>query len=1095
MNRMTLIVRSLRFNWRLHASVAAGVAIATAALTGALLVGDSVDGSLRRFALQRLGRAECALHLRNRYVSSRLAEELARRTGYPMAAVLQLPGIAMATRSGRQANQVQILGMDKGLEAFGALAPPNDGEADVNLALARRLGLQPDDELALRIAKPSLLPREAPLSSRRDRPTVRVTLRVRRIVPDDRLGRFGLAANQTSPDMVFVSLNWIQEKTGLAGRANILLAAARDGKAPTTGTLDTALRAAWLPADSGLTLREVPEAGLKQLESDRIFLEPEVAAGAGRMAGSAGSLAYLVNTLASKSNGVERMTPYSFVVACAPSADVRLSPLPAGMADDEILINRWLAEQLAVGPGDSLAMAYYELATSGELVERTARFQVRSVIEMPDAVRERSLMPAFPGLTDVESCSDWDIGFPMNKEWLKDAANEAYWNAYRATPKAFVTLATGQRLWGNRYGNLTAIRFMPDEAGHPTAATIAGLVDPAKLGLFFQSVRADALKAVDEAIDFGGLFLGLSFFLVVAALLLTALLFVLSVEQRAPQTGLLLALGYTPRAVLGLLLGEGMGVAVVGAALGTVFATAYTRLLLWALEILWPDAVAGAVVTYFGCPESLLTGAAAGLIGAMVAMAVALRLQARHPARELLAGGVAQDLPAAPRGGRVALALALAATAGAGGIVVMAPGGEGAVEAFFGAGTLALAAFFGYGWFALTRLAAGGSNDRMTVTGLGLRNAGRRPGRSLAVAGLLAAGSFMVLAVASMQEDGAARAQDRRSGTGGFAFYGQTTLGMPRDVAEAKETGHAAGVEWVPIKRFDGDDASCFNLNRAKTPNLLGVDAADFVRRNAFADPETWGLLDRPIADGAVAALAGDSDTAMWGLQKRADGSPGNDLEYRDEQGRAFTVRLVGKLPMRVSVFQGAVLISERAFNAKYPSEDGYRVWLVDATPDRAEAVAERLGRDFERTGLDLEPAAQRLAAFGAVQRAYLRIFLALGGLGLLLGSAGMGVVVLRNVLERRGELAALRAMGFDRAAVRRVVRVEHLLLLGWGMVGGLCAAALAMLPSLRAPGADVPWTALAGLAVLLAASGLGWVFAAVAWATRGRLLDALRNE
>ena len=33
------------------------------------------------------------------------------------------------------------------------------------------------------------------------------------------------------------------------------------------------------------------------------------------------------------------------------------------------------------------------------------------------------------------------------------------------------------------------------------------------------------------------------------------------------------------------------------------------------------------------------------------------------------------------------------------------------------------------------------------------------------------------------------------------------------------------------------------------------------------------------------------------------------------------------------------------------------------------------------------------------------------GGLGLLLGSVGLGVVVLRNVLERRGELALLLAV------------------------------------------------------------------------------------
>ena len=49
------ISASLRHYRRIHIAVALGVAVATAVLTGALLVGDSVRGSLRDLTLQRLG--------------------------------------------------------------------------------------------------------------------------------------------------------------------------------------------------------------------------------------------------------------------------------------------------------------------------------------------------------------------------------------------------------------------------------------------------------------------------------------------------------------------------------------------------------------------------------------------------------------------------------------------------------------------------------------------------------------------------------------------------------------------------------------------------------------------------------------------------------------------------------------------------------------------------------------------------------------------------------------------------------------------------------------------------------------------------------
>jgi hypothetical protein len=57
------------------------VAVATAVLTGALLVGDSVRGSLRDLAVERLGRIDFAV-LSNGLFRSELASELADDNGF-----------------------------------------------------------------------------------------------------------------------------------------------------------------------------------------------------------------------------------------------------------------------------------------------------------------------------------------------------------------------------------------------------------------------------------------------------------------------------------------------------------------------------------------------------------------------------------------------------------------------------------------------------------------------------------------------------------------------------------------------------------------------------------------------------------------------------------------------------------------------------------------------------------------------------------------------------------------------------------------------------------------------------------------------------
>ena len=75
MTPFRFVLASLRHYRRIHIAVALGVAVATAVLTGALLVGDSVRGSLRDLTLQRLGRIDSAL-VGGQMFRAALADEL-----------------------------------------------------------------------------------------------------------------------------------------------------------------------------------------------------------------------------------------------------------------------------------------------------------------------------------------------------------------------------------------------------------------------------------------------------------------------------------------------------------------------------------------------------------------------------------------------------------------------------------------------------------------------------------------------------------------------------------------------------------------------------------------------------------------------------------------------------------------------------------------------------------------------------------------------------------------------------------------------------------------------------------------------------------
>ncbi|MBN2704475.1 MAG: ABC transporter permease [Pontiellaceae bacterium] len=1043
-----LLLSSLRHYWRIHLGVLLATALASAVLTGSLLVGDSVDGTLRCFALQRLGGIHYAMQVPHRTFSDSLGERISPKA----TTLLQLRGMALADKG--QINQVQVYGCKSAFWNFAGLALDLEaGEIAINQKLADALRAGIGDEVSLRIENPGLLPLDAPLSAQDAERSVRGRFTVKRILGDDELGRFGLSPSQAAPFNAFVNLEWLQERTDRVGLGNLLVAGADD---PWTD-----FAKAWTPEDFGF--RFVQDGATTQLETDGIYLDPEAERAALSIPGAAGTLTYLVNSL---SKG-ESSTPYSFVLAMDRE----------GLGDDEIVINRWLADELEASVGDTIRMRYYELLPSGQFEERERAFRVRGILEMQDLEQERSLAPPFPGLTDVDRCADWDVGIPMDETALEDEANEAYWNAYRQTPKAIVSLAAGQSMWSNRFGSLTSVRWTN---GEEVEAAFRAAYRPEAAGYQFQPVREQALEAVQQAMDFGELFLGMSFFLILSALLLTALVFVFGVQRRAEEMGILLAVGWRRQTIRSLQIAEGGIVALAGSIGGAWLGVGYTKLLIHGLAHGWGGAVANTSIHYFAQPPTVFIGAVSAFICALLAMAITAWRQTRHPVRELLQADFAEEFnPSmqAPERRKIRMTVLVSGLLFLVALLLVAYSliaeGRNLTMWFFGAGALLLAAGIGSCSIPLRRFSR--EDARWSIAMLARRNAGRRRGRSLSVIGLVAAGCFLVFAVSSMQEDVAAHADQPWSGTGGFPWFGESTLAI-KD-----------GLDGINLRVRDGDDASCLNLNRARSPRLLGVDPAVMSARKAFMDGDNiWKRLDLDLPDGMVPGLVGDSDTAMWGLEATTGVEKGDVIEYIDDHGKPFKVKLVGTLPMRLSVFQGTVLIAEHDFVERYSSESGYRMFLLDERPDTTR---------YERLGLDVVSSVDRLREFYAVESTYLGMFLVLGALGLAVGSLGLGVVVMRNVQDRRAELALLMAVGYRVPKLRNLLWIEHGTLLAAGLGIGGIAAVIAMVPALFLTHADISPSLMLRMLLLVVACAVACMGIAIRIALRINPLSGLRNE
>jgi hypothetical protein len=289
------------------------------------------------------------------------------------------------------------------------------------------------------------------------------------------------------------------------------------------------------------------------------------------------------------------------------------------------------------------------------------------------------------------------------------------------------------------------------------------------------------------------------------------------------------------------------------------------------------------------------------------------------------------------------------------------------------------------------------------------------------------------------------------------------------------------------------------NLYAPREPRLLGAPRAfaddgrfTFAASEAATRAEQdnpWLLLDKPVANGVIPAI-GDANSIQYSLNLGV----GGELTVAGGAGGApVRLRIVGTLSD--SVLQGVLVVSEQNFLRAFPEQEGYRFFLVDVPAGRAASVVGPLTDRLTDWGVRIESSRERLAAFRQVENTYLSTFQSLGGLGLILGTIGLAAVLLRNVLERRGEMALLRAVGYRRQTLAMMLVAEHLLLMVSGLACGTISAIVAIAPALAARGGAVPVAMVGALLVAVIAAGLVSSVAAGLAALRSPLLAALRSE
>jgi ABC-type antimicrobial peptide transport system permease subunit len=301
-------------------------------------------------------------------------------------------------------------------------------------------------------------------------------------------------------------------------------------------------------------------------------------------------------------------------------------------------------------------------------------------------------------------------------------------------------------------------------------------------------------------------------------------------------------------------------------------------------------------------------------------------------------------------------------------------------------------------------------------------------------------------------------------------------------------------LKFVNFRVRPGDDTSCLNLYQPRNPKIVAPPAS-FLDENRFTfqssiDPQAtnpWLLLNREFAGGAVPVIA-DANSLTYVLHLKV----GDDLVV-DHAAQPLHLRVVAALAD--SMFQSELLMSDKNFVRLFPDEQGYRFFLIDTPPAQSAQAASVLEERLSDFGFDAQSTEERLRSFHRVENTYLSTFQLLGGLGLVLGTLGMAAVLLRNVFERRRELALLRAVGYNSSHFALMVISENVLMLGCGLAIGFVCALLAIAPVFVERGGRLPNVSLGLLLLAVFVSGALASLVATLAALRSPLLPALRAE
>ncbi len=1028
-------IPSLRFYHRFYVLVVVAVVLLFAVLTGSLVLGDSVRGTLTDRVHERLGTAETVVASGTGFFEEEMLHQplFAEARGY-----LLVDGFVSVHD---KLIPVYVWGTD-----IDSIAP---GEVLVNVPLASQL--EGEEDFVLHLPSHSLIPSGTLFVTKSYATQMRLHLSGVKDVEHG--GNLLLKNEQTLPLNVFVNRQQLGEIMELEGKLNIILSDAL--------LSEDEVAEAWTPQLSGIHLTD------SSLTSDRIFIQDDIVR---QMHPYATYLSYLVNDIILHTDTV----PYSFVTAVDRWHDQVLM-------DHDIILSDYASACLHASVGDTVRMSYFLSKDLKNLETNEQLFRVKDIVPLADFQQDSLLITEFPGLSNVERCTDWDSDLPIKMDHIHKA-DEDYWYRYHQTPKAIVALDAVRADWVSSFGSATALRLSPSPASSASQVQSAheggALAVPFSMSdasIVVKSPKAEGLYSAGHGTDFASLFLALGFFIIVSALLLMCNPLVEMYAVRQSEIQVWLQLGFPERKVRLMLFREAFGVMLMASPLGVLAGLAYSELTLWLLGSVWSGATHTEGFSLHVQWLTLLIGWLVGLL--LVAFCLWYILRKAFLTTDRTHVPTERDYVRARW-----------YFFGIGGFTLLL-----VVANFFLWHSMIVFIIGGFLWiiafgmllrYGLLRSVLRSGRLPWSRSSVGVHSIFASQRQHTIAYWTLSLGVFTVFAVGLNRPDFSDKSMFGKA-TGGYHTYIDFRVPLQYDLNHP-DVRHKLSLldlpdstEFLHFLRHVEDEASCFNLNKVATPTVLAVpleamrpfgivpaSSDAFSRSHTSASSLSHDTSASALGDASCPEVYVDSEALIWSMMK----SVGDTLYYTDHAGASVPVVIRGTYP--TGIFHGNAIMSPAHFRSLWPEESGVDVLLVKS-PHPAEAT-EILSVALSEYGLYIQSTEERIEMFFEVTRTYLIIFLTLGVLGMLLGIFSLIIIIRKNLTAQLPSLRQYAVMGFSQPTLCRMLVREHVIIPIYAIFIGAMGSVISISANFAGAGPLTLFVASACLLFLLLCVTLG---------------------